>query len=567
MPSIAQLPEAVISAIGENEEALWAWVSEQYYAEVVEQAGDHLLVLVKKRFSLAMLAQLCAGFHVYSGKQGQEPTYTILQLCWMLLLKYLYGWSYVKTAEEVRSNRLVRWFCGFGLKKATPCHVTLFRFETWVKKHEPYAFFGETLKQIDEDFPEERTAIQIGDTFAMYSVARAQSRTEMLRDGCRRMLGYLQAVAPAAYAVVMAGLDGEALFGKADDLPEAWLEVEARRSLEERTALAATACRQLVLEALAKVTLRPSIDGAAMQRWIERVGKILNDEFTFETDQTGVVIKATLRTKHKKGAFCIGSTIDPEATFRYHHGHHDLGYNVSIAATPNFIREIAAATGAAADAAGVAPLIAVQRERLGIVPPYLLYDQAAGTPKTYADVAKASDDQTQLVARLIDYTKSRDRFGPQDFTLEGGPNGTRELICPNGVRTSRTSRSRSAEGHNFRFLASQCRGCPLWDKCRDPKSKPKSHRNVFISDYQLQQRHAIAFTQSPAGKELLKLRPQIERVIAGLVRFNGARQAKATGVDSADFQAKLAAVAYNLKRWRTLITERSKDPPNATSAD
>lgn len=104
--------------------------------------------------------------------------------------------------------------------------------------------------------------------------------------------------------------------------------------------------------------------------------------------------QASLRPKHKKGAFWLGSTIDPEASFRYHHGHHDLGYKVSLAATTHFIREIAA-----------------------------------------------------------------------------------------------------------------------------------------------------------------------------LVRFNGARHAKATGMASADFQAKLGAVAYNLKRWRTLIKERNKTQPPTAAAD
>ena len=38
--------------------------------------------------------------------------------------------------------------------------------------------------------------------------------------------------------------------------------------------------------------------------------------------------------------------VDPEATFRLHNDKCELGYNVSVAATPHFIREIAAATGA-----------------------------------------------------------------------------------------------------------------------------------------------------------------------------------------------------------------------------
>ena len=39
---------------------------------------------------------------------------------------------------------------------------------------------------------------------------------------------------------------------------------------------------------------------------------------------------------------------------------------------------------------------------------------------------------------------------------------------------------------------------------------------------------------------------------------NGARRAKATGLDSADFQRKMCAMAYNLKRWHTLVKAKEK---------
>ncbi len=105
---------------------------------------------------------------------------------------------------------------------------------------------------------------------------------------------------------------------------------------------------------------------------------------------------------------------------------------------------------------------------------------AAGTPKHIADVRRASDGQTQLVARQINYGQRHTRFAPSDFTL--GPDG---LTCPNSVTTTRAYRAGGADGFDYRFLASECHGCPLWELCRDPKAQPDSHRTVFISDYAL----------------------------------------------------------------------------------
>ena len=44
----------------------------------------------------------CAGFHVYAGRRGQAPVHRIAVLCRALLAKCLYGWSYERTAEEVK---------------------------------------------------------------------------------------------------------------------------------------------------------------------------------------------------------------------------------------------------------------------------------------------------------------------------------------------------------------------------------------------------------------------------------------------------------------------------------
>jgi hypothetical protein len=238
--------------------------------------------------------------------------------------------------------------------------------------------------------------------------------------------------------------------------------------------------------------------------------------------------------------------------------------------------EIFATTGAVPDAAGVAALIAHQAEQGFSLPPKLIYDKAAGSPKTFHAVDMASQGQTQLVAALIDHSKHKGRFGPLDFTL----NEDGSLTCPAGKTTTTVYRSNAADGWTYRFSAGQCQGCPLWDACRGPRTetasteetatqpsalnskrkgpKADSHRQVFISSYRSAQRQAILYTQSDAFKADMKQRPAIERIIAALVRYNGARRAHSTGLAKADFQVRMAAVAFNLKRWLVLTLAQEK---------
>ena len=231
---------------------------------------------------------------------------------------------------------------------------------------------------------------------------------------------------------------------------------------------------------------------------------------------------------------------------------------------------------------------------MGLVPPKLIYDRAAGHPKIFHDVAKASEGQTQLVARLIDHSKNSQRFGPLDFTLN--PDGS--LTCPNGQSTSKFYRSQSADGYNYRFSAEQCKDCPLWQACRGQSQavptlatpvevptgplstpplstpvqgaaisstpskrklpKPTTYRQVFISSYRDLQRTAILYTKTAAFKTDMLFRSTIEAKIAALVRYNDARHARSIGLDNADFQVRLAATAFNLKKWHKLTLEQEK---------
>jgi transposase len=107
-------------------------------------------------------------------------------------------------------------------------------------------------------------------------------------------------------------------------------------------------------------------------------------------------------------------------------------------------------------------------------------------------------------------------------------------------------------------MPDQCRGCPLTDRCRGDQVKATAYRQVVLSTHRYHQRQALAYLKTDAFRQDMKLRPTVERIIAALVRYHGARQATGYGLDYADFQLKLAAMAFNLKRWHTLHKQEEK---------
>ena len=596
---IPQLTAETIEAIVKDEETYWCWLSEQVYAQACAMNPEHLLVLVGKRFNFAEIVKRCQGYRQYCGKDGQAARHSLGQLCRASVVKSLYNWSYETVSEEAGQQLLVRWFIGYGLHEKALSDTTLWHFEQWLKAQEPRLLFSELYQQIRQDFPVASQALQVGDTFAMQSVCREQSRTEMLREGCRTLLRRLAQVCPAAHSEVQQALDNKRLFGIEKELKEWWLDQSARNRLEVNTAYGALECVILVRQQEQSRRFAHLLEYEGVRHWLGLVEKVLNDEFELEGEGkektakpnqpncpappsassqgepkepsqalmaaqvvAGVVVNLRHRQEHRKGSYALGSMKDREATFRLHGDKISFGYNINLAADQDFIAEINAVTGATPDASGVAALIANQKAFLGCVPAKLVYDRAVGKPFYFAAVDKASDGQTQLVARLIDSSKNARVFSPNAFAL--GEDGY--LTCPNHLRTNRAYRAVGAEGWSFRFKADECKGCPLWDKCREAGSKATSHRTVFVSDYAHQQRQALAYTKTAEFQLDMQQRPAIERIIACLTRYNGGRQNKARGVVNADFQSRNSAIAYNLKHWCVLTLEK-KAATRHTSPD
>ncbi len=290
--------------------------------------------------------------------------------------------------------------------------------------------------------------------------------------------------------------------------------------------------------------------------WLSYLDKIIADEVVQVPTDNPAQPQITERPAEDKGTYRLGSATDPDASYRVHSNtgdKTDFGYNVQVAATENFVREIQAATGAQPDAVAIPDILRAQAEYHDLVPEKFIYDTAAGNGKTRALVAQATNGQTQLVARLPPTHTPTGKFTPDQFQLS---EDRTTLMCPNEQTPTLAYRSGNGDGRTFRFLGLQCRDCPLWEHCRTQQPGSKRYRQVFVSDYRREVEAARRYNATEQFQLEMQQRPRIERIIAALVRYNGARYARRRGKVTCDFQAKMNAVAYDLKKWMRLLAIR-----------
>lgn len=549
------IPSFVLGGVIAYLRPLLTWFSDQVYLVLLPQARDHLLYRLHTHLDFTALERACAAYHHTDGP-GAPPIHPVPRLVRALLVGYLFNWSLRQLEFQVRFNLLVKWFVGYPVFELGPDHTTLERFELWVCAHQHRTYFDELLRQIDADFPAERRQVQIGDTFALQANAAKESRIRLLRHTCQRLFAALQKVLPELDVAVSAQLANTALFGTPDEKDEYYLNATERLARLQTTVLAVRTCTTWVRDQL---TAHPTVPAAAresVETWLVRLDKILGDEVTITASVDPAQAPVVQPKAPEKGAYRIGSATDPEATYRVHGEHGaktDLGYNVQVLVTDQFVREIQADPGAQPDAVSLPAVLRAEQEYHDVVPPKLIYDKAASPGKYRHQVAEATQGQTQLVARLAQPYQQKGLFTPDRFQLSRDDT---TLTCPNHQTSALAYASGSGEGRTFRFLAFQCRDCPLWMQCRRDALNTNAMRQVYISDYRDLVEAARHYNQTEDFKADMKHRPLVERIIAALVRHNGARRARRRGQGKCDFQAKMNAVAFNAKKWMQLLRKR-----------
>jgi len=536
------LPDFLSELVKEHDEILAEYYSNELYETLLRQNRSHLLVKLAKKLDFTPLEKACKSYHHQNGP-GKPPTHTVPRLLRAILIGQLSDSSLRELETELQTNLLARWFAGYQLFETIPDHSTLGRFEGWLIVNQPRLYFNSILKQVRQDLPNVKTDTQIGDTYAMEADAALHGVVEMLRRLSLRLLEAWAETKPDFS--LLRGFDWVALFGVFPEKNPGRMSDKEKVVRLQKTVLAARDLHKRLSQKAKEPT----------RLWLDYIQKVIHDFVEIKEEEIAL--------RKKRGAYALGSATDPEATFR-NHGERDgetditFGYNIQVAATEDgIITETIAYTGATPDQGGIAALVAEQEE-----PPHkLIYDAAAGTGKVRADVFHASGERTMISAPMIEYEKRNDLFSPQDFILS--ENGL-TLNCPGHKQTSVAYRSGAGQGRIFRYYARLCwqgkppvrfknadlfKRCPLWEKCRNKKMGPRAIRQVFISDYRELLEEAEIYNRSDDYKKDKRLRQRIERVIAELVRYNGARRARRRGLAAANWQALMGAAAYNLKWW------------------
>jgi transposase len=140
-------------------------------------------------------------------------------------------------------------------------------------------------------------------------------------------------------------------------------------------------------------------------------------------------------------------------------------------------------------------------------------------------------------------------LGAEQFTLDAAG---KTLTCPAGQTTQQRERNSQGTGWKYRYSRAQCAGCRLRGQCL---SNPggKGGRTVIKNDYEAEYAQAQAKAQTPAYAEARRRHPAIERKLAELVRWHGARQARYRGRARVLCQGLLTGLVVNLKRIVRLL--------------
>jgi hypothetical protein len=550
LPDVPPLVQYLIAAFLPS---ILAWLETLVYRPLLRRCADHPLVLLAQWYDPAVVVAACHRFHHAPGTPGAPPTFTIEQFVRAEIVRaWADSCSDPALEELLNTHLLVRWFVGLPLSQSGPDHSTLAAFHAYLTLHAPGALFSDVFRFLDRVDPEDPTKTpQVVDTFAMESpVAACRGPAHLLRHLCLRLARCWLVYAPPALQTALPPLDLGQL----------------ARPFYPRTAVE----RQQHLQTAVSVTtwlvdgLTPHLPGleptlrAVVVDYLAALAKVQADELA--TDASGFVSE---RADKERGCHRLASAVDRFATFRKHGDDAPavLGTNAVISTTATRIRACVALTGSTPDSAAPAAVLSQQREANLPLPPHLVMDQAGGWGKTRAQVDAISEGQTAMVAWVPTSGGSDPhRFSVADFQVDA--ERTR-CICPNGVASSRAYQHGEGDGVFFRFLASQCRGCPLWSQCRDPEASPKGHRTVYISDYHSYLRAGSAFNQTPTGRALLAGRWQVEPTIAFLVRYQGCRRARRAGQAAAQCQLYQACAMRNLLLWLSRV-RRGLAPRPAT---
>lgn len=279
----------------------------------------------------------------------------------------------------------------------------------------------------------------------------------------------------------------------------------------------------LVNDAVSVLGAGLSFDDAQLQELLEQLARLVGQDVEVCEDGTGKLINGVSSDRQV-------SVVDTEMR----HGRKSKsrkfdGYKgtVTADARSGVITAVDVMGANEHDSVAIDPIIE-QQGRSGTQPPALVGDRA------YAAEEPRHKAMSQGVAIVTKPNTVRTGFGKGSFEIDA-VGGT--VTCPSGV-------IRAIGGRSVTFTGKLCPvDCPHRRVCLGKSG----NRVIKLRKHEALQQDAEKFAQTSKGKEMLLLRPAIERVIAHWMR-NGARQARYFGRLKVWMQCMLSAITCNVQK-------------------
>lgn len=477
-----------------------------------------------------------------AGSAEGAPTRCVLSKLAMVLLRFRYDLSERKLVERCRRDLGFRYALGLEDGEDPPSERTFRRFQAHLLevKGEEYLLAlslraavaagvldDAALQAVDSTNTECRGAII--DTFNLVATAIRQ----VIRVTARCM-----GIRPEEQARRW-GLDrymARSIKGAADI---DWSDEKQRNELITSEIRDADALVERVRELAREVHLPEEIEQAT-----ELLQTVARQDVEELEDGTFQIARGTASGR-------IISVSDPEAR----HGRKSAsktinGFKTHVVGTieSQFVTGIAITDAATHDAEPTGTLLE-QTEAHGVRPDELVGDSAYGAGANIRDSAKRGVELHTKLPR----PSARGAFPKQDFDID--VDGLR-VTCPAGISTD----DYTMVGKNdpdgpvaqFRFAKDDCQACAMRDECCSATAKG-GRRIIRLNPHEREIQANRAFAQTERGKQVLRARSSVERLISHLVRM-GMRHARFFTMARVQVQAFMVGAAYNLQRLFTLRT-------------
>ena len=470
---------------------------------------DHLLKRIDSAVDFGFINELLAGSYCRDfGRPAKEPELMMK----ILLLQYLYDLSDVKVIEEANMNLAFLWFLGLNPEDTLPSPSLLTKFRTQrMKDITPDDVLTEIVRQAVENGIVKSKEICVDATHTEANCTKKVPE-RIMKHLAQKIFGSL------------VKYEGSIPEGIDTNIPN-YKEIEDHKK-----------AKQVMKEYLEKL-VRETREKISAE---SKVNDILNETTEILSDEKFLLQKG------------LRSLTDPEARVGRKSKNDDFfGYKTEYAMTAEerVITAVNVYDGAHVDGTDTEELLE-RTEKAGVE-----------IREFYGDKAYFRKDILELLERkgIKDYIPVSASVYKINEELFSYNKDSDQWFCIRGNYTVNCKATKSGNGRGdvyeifkYKFKKDECMDCPYRDQCIGKDNSKKSAKVLRVTAsapffYVKSQRQ-----KEDEFKEKYKKRAAQEWKNGEMKRFHSMARARGWGLKSFTFQAKLTAIAVNLKRIAAL---------------